>query len=105
MPSERKKPNLFKRSAVTKKIFPTKPRGFWLKAGTLALSQLEAAPRIGLPNASNPVYVSWLKKESMLNDANRLAHKYSAKGSMWQNPFARPRPHTAVKYASVWYTA
>lgn len=41
----------------------------------------------------------------MLSDANRLAHQYSAKGSMWQNPFAKPRPHTAVKYASVWYTA
>lgn len=105
MPSEQKKPNLFQRSSLTKKIFPARPRGFWLKAGTLALSQLEAAPKIGLPNASNPVYVSWLKKESMLNDANRLAHKYSAKGSMWQNPFARPRPHTAVKHASVWYTA
>ena len=105
MPSKQKKPNLFKRPPLTRRIFPARPRGFWLKAGTLALSQLESAPKIGLPNAANPVYVSWLKKESMLNDANRLAHNYSAKGSMWQNPFARPRPHTAVKYASVWYTA
>lgn len=105
MANEKKKPKLFKRPVLAKKIFPTRPRDFWLQASTLALSQLEAPPRIGLPNASNPAYVSWLKKESMLNDANRLAHRYSAKGSMWQNPFAKPRPRSAIKYASVWYTA
>ena len=105
MPKKEKKPNLFNSSSLAKKIFPTRPRDFWLQASTLALSRLEAAPRIGLPNASNPAYTSWLKKESMLSDANRLASRYSAKGSMWQNPFAKPRPREAIKYASVWYTA
>lgn len=96
--------HIFKRSP-TPRFLPARPLEFWLKASTLALSRMDTSPHIGLPNSSNPAYVSWLKKESMLSDANRLAHQYSAKGSMWQNPFARPRPHTAIKYASVWYTA
>lgn len=105
MSQENKRSKLFKRSTSQHKLFPARPREFWIKASTLALSRFDQSYRIGLPNSSNPAYVSWLKKESMLNDANRLAHQYSAKGSMWQNPFARPRPHTAIKYASVWYTA
>ncbi len=87
------------------KFFPARPRNFWLKASTLALAQLNRSPRIGLPVASNPVYVSWLKKESMLSDANRLAVNYSGQGKMWQNPYAKPRPRTAIKLASVWFTA
>ena len=105
MPKKNKTSDFFKRAGTQPKLFPARPREFWIKASTLALSRLDQSPRIGLPNSSNPAYVSWLKKESMLSDANRLAHQYSAKGSMWQNPFAKPRPHTAIKYASVWYTA
>ncbi len=105
MPSDKNNSKLFKRSAGAKRFFPGRPREFWITASTLALSRIDTSPHIGLPNSSNPAYVSWLKKESMLSDANILAHKYSGKGSMWQNPFAKPRPHTAIKYASVWYTA
>lgn len=105
MPIEKKRSkHVFKR-APSSRFLPARPFEFWLKASTLALSRMDTSPHIGSPNSSNPAYVSWLKKESMLSDANRLAHQYSAKGSMWQNPFARPRPHTAIKYASVWYTA
>lgn len=105
MPDEKKRTkHVFKRSPSS--IFlPARPLEFWLKASAMALSHIDTSPHIGLPNASNPAYVSWLKKESMLSDANRLARQYSAKGSMWQNPFAKPRPHTAIKYAAVWYTA
>lgn len=102
---EKKKPSAINRHTLAKKVFPAKPWDFWLQASTLALSRLETAPRIGLPNASNPAYTSWLKRESMLSDANRLAHHYSAKGAMWQNPFAKPRPRTAIEHAAVWYTA
>ena len=89
----------------SEKFFPERPRSFWLKASTLAMAQIDAAPKVGMPNASNPAYVSWLKKESMLSDANRLSAQYSGKGRMWQNPYAKPRPRTAIKMAPVWYTA
>lgn len=105
MADKSKKPSSSKRKPLSRSLFPLRPREFFVRASTLALGQIETPPQIGLANASNPAYVNWLAKQSMLSDANKLAHQYSAKGSMWQNPFARPRPHTAIRYASVWYTA
>lgn len=60
---------------------------------------------VGLPIASNPAYVAWLKTESMLAAANKLSRQYSGKASMWHNPYAKPRPRSALKRGSVWYTA
>lgn len=54
---------------------------------------------------SNPVYVQWLVDQSMLHDANVIAGQFAGSGAMWQNPFASPDPRTAVRTASVWFTA
>jgi len=86
--------------------FPARPTKLWRKAGRAARRPLDAAnKRVGMPAASNAGYVSWLKRESMLRNANILADKYVGTGSMWQNPYARPRPRAAVHHASVWYAA
>src|SRR6201995_5322267 len=55
--------------------------------------------------ADSRAYVDWLRGESMLTDANRLANQLSGQGSMWQNPYAHPDPRAAVEPASVWFTA
>jgi trehalose synthase len=86
-------------------FFPARPAKLVLQTRRLVRKPLRAARRLGLPTASNPAYVSWLKRHSMLQAANRLAAKYSGRGTMWRNPFARPRPRSAVKLAGVWYTA
>jgi trehalose synthase len=54
---------------------------------------------------TNPFYVAWLQRESMLHDANAIAGQFSGQGSMWQNPYANPSPETAVEAAPVWFTA
>lgn len=59
----------------------------------------------GPPTGENQAYVSWLLSQSMLADANEISQQFSGQGSMWQNPFARPNPRTAVETASVWFTA
>lgn len=59
----------------------------------------------GPPTGENEAYVSWLLSQSMLADANEISQQFSGQGSMWQNPFARPNPRTAVETASVWFTA
>lgn len=86
-------------------FYPARPQKLWSKARALAQTEVTAAPKIGLPLASNAAYIRWLKKESMLTSANRLALKYSGKARLWQNPYAKPRPRAAVKQAAVWYTA
>ena len=50
-------------------------------------------------------YVSWLRQESMLADASRIAGKFSGIGSVWQSPYATPNPGAAVDKSSVWFTA
>lgn len=59
----------------------------------------------GEPVGTNPDYVAWLRDQSMLDDAKRLAGQFSGQGSMWQNPFANPDPRAAIETASVWFTA
>ena len=59
----------------------------------------------GEPVGTNDVYVRWLLRESMLQDAKMLASHFSGQGSMWQNPYANPAPETAIETAPVWFTA
>ncbi|MGI9027483.1 MAG: maltose alpha-D-glucosyltransferase [Candidatus Saccharimonadales bacterium] len=87
------------------KFYPARPQKLWSKARAIAQREVTAAPKLGLPLASNAVYIRWLKKESMLTSANKLALKYSGKSHLWQNPYGKPRPRAAVNLASVWYTA
>jgi trehalose synthase len=56
-------------------------------------------------NASNPSYVEWLKRQSMLGDADVLSRGLSGQPSMWRNPYARPDARRAIRTASVWFTA
>ncbi|MEO6943054.1 MAG: maltose alpha-D-glucosyltransferase [Terrimesophilobacter sp.] len=55
--------------------------------------------------ASNPSYISWLKRQSMLRDADSLARSLSGQPSMWRNPYAKPDARRAIRTASVWFTA
>jgi trehalose synthase len=59
----------------------------------------------GEPVGTNPFYVAWLQRESMLYDANTISGQFSGQGSMWQNPYANPSPEKAVHTAPVWFTA
>ena len=56
-------------------------------------------------DASNPSYVEWLKRQSMLGDADILSRGLSGQPSMWRNPYARPDARRAIRSASVWFTA
>src|SRR4029450_9133870 len=50
-------------------------------------------------------YVSWLRRESMLADASRIAGQFSGIGSVWQSPCANPDPEAAVGKSSEWFPA
>ncbi|MFT7766756.1 maltose alpha-D-glucosyltransferase [Clavibacter tessellarius] len=56
-------------------------------------------------DASNPSYVEWLRRQSMLGDADVLSRGLSGSPSMWSNPYARPDARRAIDTASVWFTA
>lgn len=71
----------------------------------MVTAPLRTTYRIGLASPGNNNYLLWLKGESMLQASNRLATRYSGRGHMWRNPYARPRPRAAITKASVWYTA
>jgi len=59
----------------------------------------------GDPIGTNPFYVAWLQRESMLQDSISMGAHFSGQGSMWQNPFAKPSPTRAIEAAPVWFTA
>jgi trehalose synthase len=84
--------------------YPARPRHLRPKV-RLRGATAASAERLGEPVGSNPAYVAWLRQESMLGDANVIATQFSGRGSMFQNPFARPDPRTAIQTASVWFTA
>ncbi len=87
-------------------FFPARPRALRPRARLRpegASSPAEA--RSGDPVGSNPVYVDWLRRQSMLQDAKDIAGQFTGIGAMWQNPFAQPDPRAAVQTASVWFTA
>jgi len=88
-------------------IFPERPVQLWSKARRLIQQPITIPEgrRLGLPLASNAAYIRWLRNNSMLAVAEKQAVKYAGKATMWQNPYARPRPRAAIKMSSVWYTA
>ncbi len=53
----------------------------------------------------DPNYVDWLLEQSMLNNARKLASRYSGQGRFWRRPYAEARPRAASALASVWFTA
>jgi trehalose synthase len=84
--------------------YPARPRHLRPKA-RLRGAQFSRLERLGEPVGSNPAYVAWLREESMLGDANVIARQFSGQASMFQNPFAKPDPRSAIETASVWFTA
>jgi trehalose synthase len=89
------------------KFFPERPAQLWAKARKLAQQPLKTPDTrmLGPAVAINAAYIRWLRKESMLQTAEKQARKFSGRATMWQNPYARPRPRAAVELSSVWYTA
>ncbi|MDQ1537923.1 MAG: hypothetical protein QOE58_2316 [Actinomycetota bacterium] len=85
-------------------FYPARPRHLRPKA-RLRGTEVPTAEQLGEPIGTNPSYVAWLRQESMLNDANNIARQFVGRGSMFQNPFARPDPKAAIETASVWFTA
>lgn len=96
-------------SKLSKLTFPARPKTIIQKidasARTQLKTQIQTIRQLGMPIASNPSYISWLKKRSMLAESARVSLKYSGQAQMWRNSFARPQPRTAVRRASVWYTS
>jgi trehalose synthase len=85
-------------------FYPARPRRLRPSARRQSLAAVVPDPVDGPPDASNPGYVSWLRDQSMLRDANQIATQLSGQGSMWQNPFAHPDPRAALRHAQVWFT-
>jgi trehalose synthase len=56
-------------------------------------------------NGSNPSYVEWLVRQSMLKDADVLARQLSGQPAMWRNAYARPDARRAIQTSDVWFTA
>ena len=87
-------------------FFPARPKALRPRARLRPQGAPSAAQvRSGEPVGSNPVYVDWLRGQSMLQDAKEMAAQFTGLGSMWQNPYAQPDPRLAVQTASVWFTA
>jgi trehalose synthase len=56
-------------------------------------------------NGTNPSYVEWLVRQSMLKDADVLARQLAGQPAMWRNPYARPDARRAIATSDVWFTA
>jgi trehalose synthase len=50
-------------------------------------------------------YVDWLQQESMLFRGAAVASQFAGSAGMSQRPFAHSNPRSAIKKASVWFTA
>ena len=93
--------------SYSEQFFPARPRPL------RPVARHRTKGPVGVPHeatelpatAENAAYVDWLVGESMLNYAKNISRQLSGSGIMWQNPFARPEPRTAVETASVWFTA
>lgn len=89
----------------SEQFFPARPRKLIKRVTKKIIYKPININRFGPAIGRNYNYIHWLERESMLNQANKTARKYSAQGSMWQHPFAKPRPQRAINMASVWFTA
>ncbi|MFJ6653810.1 maltose alpha-D-glucosyltransferase [Microbacterium sp. NPDC091313] len=85
--------------------YPARPRRLrprdQLRSGSLR--RFATDPRTA--NGSNPAYVEWLVRQSMLKDADVLGRQLSGQPSMWRNPYARPDARRAIETSDVWFTA
>jgi trehalose synthase len=86
-------------------LYPARPKRLSPRAQMRpsAIQRSFADPRSA--DASNSSYVEWLKRQSMLGDADILSRGLSGQASMWRNPYARPDSRKAIATAAVWFTA
>ncbi|SDS81470.1 trehalose synthase [Nocardioides scoriae] len=90
----------------SEQFFPARPRSLKPRARLRPQgSPTQGEDRTGEAVGTNPFYVAWLQRSSMLRDANTIAGQFSGRGSMWQRPFATPDPREAIRTAGVWFTA
>ncbi len=90
----------------SEQFYPARPRALRPRARLRPDgSPQHGEDRSGEASGLNPVYVAWLQRSSMLHDAVTISNQFSGKGSMWQNPYAKPNAQTAIDTASVWFTA
>jgi trehalose synthase len=90
----------------SEQFYPARPRALRPRARLRPQgSPQHGEDRSGEPVGTNPFYVAWLQRSSMLHDANTLANQFSGTGGMWQNPYANPNPESAIRTAGVWFTA
>jgi len=85
--------------------YPARPRRLRPRAQLRASGIRRSFSDPRSADASNPSYVEWLKRQSMLGDAEVLGRGLSGQPSMWRNPYARPDARRAIRSASVWFTA
>ncbi len=85
--------------------YPARPRRLrprdQFRSGTVR--RFATDPRTA--NGTNPSYVEWLVRQSMLKDADVLSRQLSGQPSMWRNPYARPDARRAIATSDVWFTA
>lgn len=90
----------------SEQFYPARPRALRPRARLRPQgSPQHGEDRSGEPVGTNPFYVAWLQRSSMLHDANLISNQFSGTGGMWQNPYANPNPESAIEAAGVWFTA
>jgi trehalose synthase len=90
----------------SEQFYPARPRALRPRARLRPQgSPQHGEDRSGEPVGTNPFYVAWLQRSSMLHDANVISNQFSGTGGMWQNPYANPNPDSAIETAGVWFTA
>src|ERR1700712_3935195 len=86
----------------SEQFFPARPRALRPRARLRPQgSPTQGEDRTGEPVGTNPFYVAWLQRSSILRDANPIAGQFSGTGGMFQNPFANPNPRDAIASAAV----
>jgi trehalose synthase len=103
-PTERE-PSEISEISYDEQRYPARPRRLrprdQLRSGSLR--RFVSDPRTA--NGTNPAYVEWLVRQSMLKDADVLGRQLSGQPSMWRNPYARPDARRAIDTSDVWFTA
>ncbi|WP_411720796.1 maltose alpha-D-glucosyltransferase [Mycetocola sp.] len=86
-------------------LYPARPKRLRPRSNLRASNIRRSFSDPRSADASNPSYVEWLTRQSMLRDAEVLGRGLSGQPSMWRHPYARPDARRAIRTASVWFTA
>lgn len=85
--------------------YPARPRRLRPRDHLRGSSVRRVATDPRTANGTNPSYVEWLVRRSMLKDADVLARQLSGQPAMWRNAYARPDARRAIATSDVWFTA